>query len=104
VVTGSWIIENARQREAIGVAVSQLSGQVSPALITAQATLVPERRRAVAATSATLATAIDGWQSGFGISATDVGTPSVDEIDHIMWAGWERSVLVGAQPARSGPF
>jgi hypothetical protein len=51
-----------------------------------------------------LATAIDGWQSGFGISATDVGTPSVDEIDHIMWAGWERSVLVGAQPARSGPF
>lgn len=104
VVTGSWIIENARQREAIGVAVSQLSRQVSPALITAQATLVPERRRAVAATSATLATAIDDWQSGYGISPTDIGMPSADEIDHIMWAGWERSVLVGAHPARSGPF
>ncbi|WP_019061283.1 hypothetical protein [Streptomyces prunicolor] len=104
VVTGSWLMENHRQREAIGAAVSQRMGKNSPTLIAAQVATVPERRRAVATTSATLAAAIDDWQSGYGISPTAAGTPGVDEIDQIMWAGWERSVLVGAKTARSEPF
>jgi hypothetical protein len=104
VVTGSWIIENSRQREAIGVAVSQQTGQTPLALITEQAAAVSERRRAVAATSATLATAINDWQSGCGINPTIANTPSADEINHILRAGWERAVLVGSHHAHSEPF
>ncbi|MCL6290264.1 insulinase family protein [Streptomyces fimicarius] len=104
VVTGSWLLENSRQREAIGIAVRQLEGRVPPAVLGALADAVPERRRALAATSVTLAEAVDAWRCGYGISPTGATGPDVDEVQHIVGTGWERSVLVGARPARSDPF
>ncbi|UED88209.1 insulinase family protein [Streptomyces profundus] len=104
VIVGSWTPENARQREAIGVAVRQYAERDLSMFVAAQAITMPERRRAAAATSATLATAVDGWQAGCGIDPTAARAPSVDEINHTMWAGWDRSVLVGATSNRCGPF
>jgi hypothetical protein len=104
VVTGSWLVEDARQREAIGIAVSQHSGQAAPALIAAQAAALPERRSAAVATPADLAAAIDAWQYGYGIDPTSTSTPSASRIDHLLRTGWNQALLVGANPARSAPF
>lgn len=104
VVTGSWLVEDARQREAIGIAMSQHSGQAAPALIATQAAALPERRSAAVTNPATLAATVDAWQSGYGIDPTATSTPCADMIDRCVRTGWNQAVLVGANPARSGPF
>ncbi|MFF1791169.1 insulinase family protein [Kitasatospora sp. NPDC058243] len=101
VVTGSWIAEDSRRREAIGVAMSQYRGRISQSLLTAQAAAVLTERRAAATTSATLATAIDGWQAGSGVNPIADVVPGMDDVKRVIRAGWERSVLVGARPARA---
>ncbi|HEX8346800.1 MAG TPA: hypothetical protein VF657_18975 [Actinoplanes sp.] len=68
------------------------------------AAALPERRSAAAATLATLAAAIDAWQSGYGIDPTATSTPRADRADRLVRTGWKQAVLVGSNPARSGPF
>ncbi|WP_433393156.1 insulinase family protein [Micromonospora sp. KLBMP9576] len=104
VVTGSWIVADARQREAIGIAFSQHRGNAAPALVAAQAAALPQRRSAAVAAPAALAAAIDAWRSGYGIDPTATGPPDPDGIDRFLRAGWDRAVLVGANSARNSPF
>ncbi|GAB3067583.1 insulinase family protein [Micromonospora schwarzwaldensis] len=104
VVAVSWLTDDARQREAIGFAMSQHDGCVGDGLIAAQAEALPPMRAAAATTSATLAAAVDGWQSGYGIDPTATEPPGNKPVSQTMHAGWKRAVLVGANLMRCEPF
>jgi hypothetical protein len=91
VVTCSWLTGNPGRREVLRTAFGQHSGHVRPDVIAAVAGTLPRGQRAP--TSA-LAETVDDWLSGYGMDPTAVTTPPPEEVDHIMRAGWLRTVLV----------
>jgi predicted Zn-dependent peptidase len=103
VVVASWLTTDARQREAIGLAVSQSSGCAGPELIATEASALPRLRAAAAANTASLATAVDDWQSGYGVDPTSAGAPGSESINDLLHAGWRRAVLVGANLGQQCP-